>query len=194
MQRHLRALGVNSIDEAPDSTWFTNRRDLTPEQIARGALTVDSPELHTPWTVVRTKVGGASLGLIVVDARGIKYLMKLEEAAYPEAETGAEAVISRLLWASGRNVPEDQVVYFTSNQLALAPGGNVSATQVNKQLAKATRTADGRYRALASRWLEGTSIGASSSNGVRRTIPTTGSRTNGVATCAACRRSTHGST
>ena len=171
MKRHLRALGVNSIDNVPDSTWFTNRRDLSPEQVARGPMTIESPELHTPWTVTRTKFGGASLGFIVIDARGVKYLLKLEEADYPEALTGAEAVISRLLWACGLNVPKDDVVYFTADQLKLEPGGKASATQVTKTLAKATRTADGRYRALASRWIDGTSLGATLSSGTRGDDP-----------------------
>jgi hypothetical protein len=171
VKRHRHALGVNSIDEVPDSTWFTNRHGLTPEQVARGPVTDESPELHTPWKVLRGKFGGASMGFIIVDARGVKYLLKVEAAEYPEALTGTEAVISRLLWAAGLNVPEDEVVYFTPEQLALEPGGRVSAAQVNKILGKATRTADGRYRALASRWIEGTPLGAAPSDGVRGDDP-----------------------
>ncbi|HET9989716.1 MAG TPA: hypothetical protein VFQ65_14390, partial [Kofleriaceae bacterium] len=65
LRRAQRAAGVNALDEVPDSTWFTNRigvADLTADQIRSGPLTVDSPELHLPWTVKSTKAGGASIG------------------------------------------------------------------------------------------------------------------------------------
>ena len=42
----VRARNINSIDEVPDSSWFTNRvvaRSLTPEEIAKGPLTGDGP-------------------------------------------------------------------------------------------------------------------------------------------------------
>ena len=187
VRRHMRALGVNSIDEVPDSTWFTNRRGLTPEQVAHGPVAIESPELHTPWKVVSGKFGGASPGFIVVDARGIKYVMKLEDAGFPEALTGAEAVISRLLWASGFNVPADEVVYFTPQQLAFDPARKSDATKVAKMLATSTRTSDGRYRALASRWIDGTLLERHRPRACAAATATMSSRTNAAATCAACR-------
>ena len=62
-----RSLGVNALDEVPDSTWFTNRvgvRDLRDDEIRNGPLTADSPELHTPWTVKSTKVASPHQRLI----------------------------------------------------------------------------------------------------------------------------------
>src|SRR6185436_8619564 len=54
LQPARRALGVNALDEVPDSTWFTNRigvRDLSIAELLRGPLTIESPELHKPWTI-----------------------------------------------------------------------------------------------------------------------------------------------
>src|SRR5678815_5583480 len=53
-RRFTRALGVNALDEVPDSTWFTNRigiRDLTLDELRTGPARNGSPELHKPWTV-----------------------------------------------------------------------------------------------------------------------------------------------
>src|SRR6185503_18776018 len=88
--RPQRAKGVNSMDEVPDSTWFTNRGPLTPDQVRTGPVTVDSPELHFPWTVKSNKYGGATAGFIITDARGIKYQLKLDDPNFPEVMTGAD--------------------------------------------------------------------------------------------------------
>src|SRR5512140_3673118 len=42
LPRARRALGVNALDEVPDSTWFTNRigtHELTPDEIRIGSVT-----------------------------------------------------------------------------------------------------------------------------------------------------------
>jgi hypothetical protein len=178
----MRARGVNAFDEVPDSTWFTNRRDLTPEQVRTGPVTVDNPELHLPWTIESTKFGGSSAGFIIVDARGVKYLLKFDDPQFPEVESGTDAVVDRLVWAAGYNVPEDQVVYFRPEQLRLAP----NAVQLNEQGGKlarlepidvainlkgVAREKDGRIRALASRWLDGKALGGHPVKGVRRDDP-----------------------
>ncbi len=56
-ERDRRALGTNALDEVPDSTWFTNRKNLTPEDIRRGPLP-DTPERYLPWTIKSGKSGG----------------------------------------------------------------------------------------------------------------------------------------
>jgi hypothetical protein len=43
----LRAKNINTIDEVPDSSWFTNRigaTTITPEQITRGAIVGPPPD------------------------------------------------------------------------------------------------------------------------------------------------------
>lgn len=177
-----RAKGISSIDEVPDSTWFTNRGPLTPEQVRTGPLTVESPELHFPWTVKSNKFGGASVGFIVTDARGIKYQLKLDDSQFPEIATGADVVSARLMWALGYNVPEDSIVYFRKEDLHLAPDAvtkdrygkaqrRLSQRGLEKELAKCARTRDGRYRATASRWLDGKPAGDPGGHGVRKDDP-----------------------
>jgi len=179
---HRRAKGISSIDEVPDSTWFTNRGPLTPDQVRTGPVTVDSPELHFPWTVKSNKYGGATAGFIITDARGIKYQLKLDDPNFPEVMTGADVVSARLMWAVGYNVPEDSIVYFRKQDLRLAPdavtkdrfGGeqsHLSERGFEKELAKAAHTRDGRYRATASRWLDGKAVGDPGSHGTRKDDP-----------------------
>ena len=180
-----RALGVNAIDQVPDSTWFTNRigtHELTPEDIERGPVTND-PEAARPWQILSTKSGGTTLGLVVRDGHGVKYLVKLEgEHDPPELGTGTDVIVDRLLWACGYNVPEDVIVYFRPEDLTLAPGATVKDHEghaierldragLQHLLAGARRERDGRYRALASRWITGKTLGGHPGEGVREGDP-----------------------
>jgi hypothetical protein len=74
-----------------------------------------------PWTIHSTKVGGASVGFIITDARGERFLLKFDRAGFPEVETAAEVILNKLLWACGYNVAEDHVVYFRPEDLVIAP-------------------------------------------------------------------------
>jgi len=182
---HRRARGVNALDDVPDSTWFTNRigvRDMSPEEIASGPQEDEGPERHMPWTIRSTKSGGTEIGFIMTDARGVKYGLAFDLAESPEVETGSAAVVNRLLWAFGYNVPDDRVAYVRREELLLAPDAKVTNTQggrlrrlerreLDEKLAKVWHTPDGRIRVLASRWLSGDSLGGSPPSGVRRGDP-----------------------
>ena len=182
LPRDRRAIGVNAIDEVPDSTWFTNRigiRDLTPGEIERGPLTIDSPERHLPWTVHSTKPSaGAASGVMITDARGIRFMLKFDEPAWPELLTATDVVSNRLIWACGFNVAEDQIVEFTPADLVVAPDATVpdplgetkhklTRAELDRQLAALPRAADGRLRAMATRWLAGKSLGGPRDHGTR---------------------------
>lgn len=182
LPNHSRALGVNALDEVPDSTWFSNRigvRDLSPDEIRTGPLTEDGPEAYKPWTIHSTKPGGIEVGFIITDARGIKYMIKFDDVDLPELETGAHVVVNRLLWACGYNVPEDRVAYVRPSELLLAPdarikdnlghnGERLDRWALEQRLADKWRTPDGRFRVLVSRWLDGTSLGGAPLRGVRK--------------------------
>ncbi len=184
LHRPQRALGVNALDEVPNSTWFTNRigvRDVSPAEIAAAPGGVGSPEPHTPWTIVSTKAGGATVGFIIKDARGEKFLLKFDPLGFPEAETGTHVIMARLLWAFGFNVTEDYVAYVNKRDLVLAPDavikdefGNkrpLHQRDVDERLARIESTADGTMRVLVSHWLSGKPIGGHTFEGVRDDDP-----------------------
>ena len=179
-----RALGVNALDEVPSSTWFTNRigvRDVSLAEMREGPASVGSPEAHRPWKVLSTKVGGADIGFIVADARGKRFILKFDKPGYPETETAADAIVARLLWAAGYNVPEDNVVYFTAADLVLDPSAKIKdvfgharplrRAELEDMLARIDRAPDGRIRGLASHFLEGTPLGGHPGEGTRPDDP-----------------------
>jgi hypothetical protein len=179
-----RAANVSSIDEVPDSTWFTNRigvRDLSVGEMRRGPNLSGNPEMHRPWLIKSTKVGGMAVGFIVEDKRGNKYILKFDDPLYPEAQSATDVVAQRLLWAVGYNVPEDYVVYLKRDDLVIAKDAVVEDVMGRKeplteeflrlQLAKVHTGKNGTIRGLVSKYLDGTPIGGHPTEGVREDDP-----------------------
>jgi hypothetical protein len=184
LQPPRRALGVNALDEVPDSTWFTNRigvRALTLDELTTGPLTIDSPELHKPWKIKSTKVGGGEVGFIIADARGEKFLLKFDSRGYPETETATHVIVGKLLWAFGFNVTEDFVVSLTRDDLVIAPDAVMTdqfgdkhpldRAELERGLALIEIGKDGQIRGMASRWLDGKPLGGHPAEGVRADDP-----------------------
>jgi hypothetical protein len=164
-----RARNVNSIDEVPDSNWFTNRvgsRPMSVADVARGPDTTDGPVGR--WTVVSGKSEGVRPGFTIRDAAGIQWFIKFDAPGYPEQATGAEVVATKLFWALGYNVAETHVATIRREDLMVGPDATVTvhrkrrrltAGDVDRVLALADRSPDGAYRALASKALDGRPVG-----------------------------------
>ncbi|MBA3451495.1 MAG: hypothetical protein H0T42_00195, partial [Deltaproteobacteria bacterium] len=179
-----RALDVNSLDEVPDSSWFTNRigvREVSLDELRRGPNIDDSPFKHLPWTITGAKVGGLSLGFVIEDASKAKYLLKFDVRERPEMETAAHIIGHRLLYACGYNVPQDHVGYITREDLVLSPKATaknplgekspLTRENVDRGLETVFKTTDGRYRVMVSRFIEGTPIGPAAREGTRPDDP-----------------------
>ena len=171
---------VNSLDEVPDSSWFTNRT-VTAEQVARGPCSDAGPV--PPFTITSTKVGGVTSGFVARDARGQKYVLKLDELArygQPEISTAADAVVSRLYWAIGFNAPCNDTVYVRPRELILGADAKevlstgrrkaLTAARVAEILQVGTR-AGGAIRFTASRFIDGEDVGTWRPEGVRPDDP-----------------------
>jgi hypothetical protein len=185
LHRSIRALGVNALDNVPDSTWFTNRigtKAMTPADIERGPVTHD-PMQHLPLTIESTKIGGTTAGFIVKDTAGVKYLLKFDYKTSPgQMETGTHIVVNRLMYALGYNVAEDQIVYLHHDDLKIGKGakhkdvlgktiGPLEQDYVDEVLATVRIGPDGGMRTLASRWIDGKVVGGHASEGVRADDP-----------------------
>jgi hypothetical protein len=162
--RTTRALDINTIDEVPDSSWFVNRRMLTPEEMMRG-VDADAGPAPGPWTVRSGKGNGVSPGFTIVDSRGQRYFVKFDPPGWPGLATGAEVVVTRLYHALGYYVPQTNVAFFHREDLMLDRAATTTGADGNKRpmresdidanLRRAARMPDGRYRALVSTLLPG---------------------------------------
>ena len=74
---NTRAHNANTVDEVPDSSWFTNRIGRMPlraEDLARGP-NVDRPPAPERWLIVAPKQGGAKPGFTAQDANGVTWFV-----------------------------------------------------------------------------------------------------------------------
>ena len=153
------ARNANTMEEVPNSSWYTWRHyheRMGLEALKRGPNPSDSagPAPGT-WTVVSTKEEGKSVGMQIEDRRGDRYLLKFDPPGYAELSTGAEVVATKFFYALGYHVPENYVTAFAFDRLELGDDVDLSRSELRRLLAKAARYSDGRYRALASKFLEG---------------------------------------
>ena len=166
-----RAKNVNSVDEVPDSSWFTNRaghRRLTPEDVAKGPDTSNGPAPGT-WTITSSKSDGVTPGFTVKDAAGQRWFLKFDPPGYRAMSTGTEVAATKLMWALGYNVPENHVAYMRREQLTVGEGAKFTPAgrkpramrldDLDHLLGRASREQDGSYRIVASKALPGKPIG-----------------------------------
>lgn len=177
------AQDVNRFGEVPTSSWYENRGELTPAQVGAGPGGDDpGPESFRPWKVTGMKSGGRNPGLVIEDARGVRYICKLDKIGTPVVATAAGAVAARLLWAVGYLVPDDRLAMFSRSELTIAEGAT-DRTETGKKVplrdeavdhllnTYASKNARGEYRVLLSRYLPGKPMGGWSYRGTRRDDP-----------------------
>jgi hypothetical protein len=170
-KRSVRALNINTVGEVPDSSWFTNRHSRTPmtiDQLVRGPDR-GGPSREKRWQVIRNKLGGITPGFRVVDAAGTTFQLKFDPLTNPEMATSAEVICTKFFYAIGYFVAEDYLVTFSRNDIELSPKAQfvdltgkrrpMTAKDVDEILSRAFKGNDGRYRAVASKFIEGTPVG-----------------------------------
>ncbi len=180
---NVRARNVNTIDEVPDSSWFTNRilaRPLTLDELSRGPLTGTGPA-PGPWSVVSPKLAGFAPGFTMLDSRNDRWFVSFDAAGHPEAATGAIAVANKIFWALGYWQVENHLVTVAADQMVVADTAvftpasgrkrKMQARDLDAILQRANRSADGRYRAIAARAVPGKPIGGFKYYGTRPDDP-----------------------
>jgi hypothetical protein len=177
-----RAESVNTIDEVPDSSWFTNRagtRRITADEVFRG-VDDDTGPAPGKWLVSR-KADGVSAGFTIQDERGKTYFVKFDPPGHPELATAAETIVARLFHALGYHVPQASIVKVTLDQLDVSPGATVRLPNGNRRamrrsdfeeaLSRAHRDPDGSYRAVATEAVPGRPVGGFLYEGTRPDDP-----------------------
>lgn len=161
------AANVDTLDRVLlPSTWWQPRLGYKP--VSTEAMRAGPGPASGRWTVVAAKSKGVSKGFTAKDATGARFAIKFDARDFPELSSGAEVVASRLYWAAGYNVPENSVVHFRREDLDIDPkathkhGGKkvpMTAAFLDELLRDVPRQADGSYRVVASRFLDGKPLG-----------------------------------
>jgi hypothetical protein len=180
---NTRAGNVNTIDEVPDSSWFTNRigaAPLTAAQLARG-VNSDTPPSPEQWTLLREKSAGTNPGFTARDANGQTWFLQFDSPDYPQGSSAAVEISTKLFWALGYNQVETFITTFDPARVVIDPkatvrrpsGARTRFTQddITRVLERAARNPDGTYRASAGRLLPGKVIGPFRYQGTRSDDP-----------------------
>jgi hypothetical protein len=177
-----RAQNLNTVDEVPDSSWFTNRlgsRAMSLDEIVRGADRGAGPSGR--WEVTGRKSEGVTPGLTIRDDTGEVYWIKFDPRTNPEMASGAEVISTKLFHAFGYHVPENYLASLRRENLSIAAGATTEDEDgrdrpmrwqdIDAVLERAARGADGSYRVLASRNLPGQPLGPFKYYGTRPDDP-----------------------
>jgi hypothetical protein len=180
---NVRAGNVNTIDEVPDSSWFTNRvgsRALTLEDIVRGPNVAPPPD-PSSWNVLREKSSGYAAGFTAEDAGGQTWFVSFDAPSNPEGATAAIVVATKLFWALGYNQVENHLTEVRRDRLSISPKATVrrpsgertpmKADDVEAVMARARPRPDGTYRVAAGLLLPGRILGGFRYEGTRPDDP-----------------------
>jgi hypothetical protein len=182
-ERHTRdhvhlALGLDRNGEVPDSPWYQNRharRRMSVAELKKGPGNSAPPDPGGPWRIVSAKTEGVTPGFVIEDRRGRRYVVKFDPPGFPELASGADIVVSKFFHALGYHVPENYIIYFDRGQLQMdAPAKGETAVRqkdLDAALDRVTKDRRGRYRALASRLLDGKPVGPFRFHGTRPDDP-----------------------
>ncbi|MEW6363366.1 MAG: hypothetical protein AB1714_01865 [Acidobacteriota bacterium] len=181
--QNVRAQNVNTLDEVPDSSWYTNRigsRPIATEDVAKGPDTCDGPG-PGPWTVISAEDDGLTPKIRIRDSDGRAWHLRFDAQGYPAMATGTQVVVTKLIWALGYNVPESHIASLRPEDLVV--GRDAVLTVISGRtrpmktqdigfvLRTAPRDRDGAYRVVASQALPGRALGGFRFYGTRPDDP-----------------------
>ena len=175
------SLGVNTLGEVPDSSWFTNRdlSNFTIEQIKKGGRAHGGPQ--PPYTVVAAKTEGVSTGFRIRDGRGMLYFVKADPPSNLEMATAADVLGALFLYAAGYNVPENYLLICRPEELHLSEKATIKSTygkdrkltaiKLRQVIDQVPREPDGSLRLMASLALPSKIVGPFRYSSVRSDDP-----------------------
>ncbi len=179
----LRAKNINTIDEVPDSSWFTNRvgsKTITNDELVRGP-NVGAPPDPSSWVLIREKTSGVHPGFTAKDAKGETWFLEFDRPYYPEGPTAAVAIATKIFWGLGYNQVESFLTTLDPRKTTIDPeatarrpnGKRTPYTEddMNAILESGARNPDGTYRVIAGRLLKGKILGGYQYTGTRPDDP-----------------------
>ena len=176
---NTRARNVNTIDEVPDSSWFTNR-NVTAAEIARGPA-LGTPPAPERWVIIREKTAGVNPGFTAKDAHGETWFVSFDAPESPDGSTAEVVVASKLFWGLGYNQVEMFLTTLDPDSVVIDPGATkrrrsgertaFTRHDLEEMLDQAARNPDGTYRVAAGRQLPGKLLGGFRYEGTRTDDP-----------------------
>jgi hypothetical protein len=170
-KRDARARNVNSIDEVPDSSWFTNRilaRPLSIEEVVTGPQSGPGPAPGR-MTLVRPKSSGVTPGFVLRDSAGVTWFVQFDAPGHNEAASGASMVANKIFHALGYWQAENYLAEVRPEDIVIGDSATVRLLSGKRRpyrrgdldavFARAAKQPNGAYRMLASRALSGRPIG-----------------------------------
>src|SRR4030095_15459918 len=174
---------INTIDEVPDSSWFTNRilsRPVSVEEAAKGPITGDGPA-PPPWTLISPKAAGQAPGFTMRDSQGAVWFVSFDAKDNAEAATSAIIVANKIFWTLGYFQVENYLISIRPEDVRIAETARMRLANGKRRpmrqsdlddvFRRAERSADGRYRAVAGKGLSGTILGGFRYHGTRPDDP-----------------------
>jgi hypothetical protein len=178
-----KAQNINTVDEVPDSSWFTNRigsRPLTRDELMRGPTAGPAPETGR-WTVIRPKTSGYAPGFTAKDAAGETWFLSFDPPSNPKGATAALVIANRIFWALGYNQLEAFLTRVDPARLDIDPTATMprpsgerttmTRSDVEEIFERSARNTDGTYEAAGTRQLRGKILGPFRYEGTRPDDP-----------------------
>jgi len=179
----LRARDLNTIDEVPDSSWFTNRIGKNPvsiDDLVRGP-NVGAPPDPSQWTLIREKTSGAHPGFTARDAKGETWFLEFDPPYFAEGATSSVVIATKIFWALGYNQVESYLTTLDPKKTTIDPKATVrrpsgkrtpfTRDDMNAILETVARKPDGTYRIVAGRLIRGKILGGYAYEGTRPDDP-----------------------
>jgi hypothetical protein len=171
-RRDVRALNVNTVDEVPDSSWFTNRIGrgaISVAEVVRGPSRVERLTLDG-WVVSGGKSTGVQPGFRMTDRDGHLHQIEIDPPSNPEMASGAEIIGTAFYHAFGYNTVDvylaeiDRAALVISEQATIRDPLNGKRRRLRKSdlddvFDRAARLPGGGYRVLVSRFAAGKPVG-----------------------------------
>jgi hypothetical protein len=168
----VRAGNVNSLDEVPDSSWFTNRigrQPMTAAELVKGPDRYESISLDG-WKVSGGKGTGIQPGFRMMDREGHTYQIEVDPPKNPELASGAEIIGTAFYHAFGYHTVDVYLAEIDPSKLEISEKATLrdpisrkrrrlTRRDVNDVLRKSARLPNGNYRVLASRFADGAPLG-----------------------------------
>jgi hypothetical protein len=181
----IRAVNVNTLDEVPDSSWFTNRlgvRDMPIAEIARGPNKFERLDA-VDWILVAGKSpGGFHPGFVAEHPGdpGQVYQLEVDPVGHPQMATGAELIGTLVYHALGYHVEDVYAIRVDPARIRISDKATIRDASGRRRfnrrdleaiLRVAARDREGRVYMSATRFHQGEPVGNFEYHGTRSDDP-----------------------